>query len=192
MKKITLAIAVVIMGFVMASCGNSVSPKETIIKATEEFFNQAKTKLMAIDNAEDFLAYVDSFNQEKAEFSQNLFADYVDEEGNLKGFTEEEFNEIQTSLYDIATAYNREEAAKAAEFLTPRIEAYENVVNDLYEAASNGDDETFHNLTEKFEAAEADLRAFADYDNVLPELQQRAQAAEAKLNEILSAIEFEE
>ena len=102
MKKITLAIAVVIMGFVMASCGNKVSPTETILKTAQEFFDQAKVKLSAIDNVEDFLAFIDSFNAEREEFSQNLFADYVDEEGNVKGFTEEEIVNLQTKLSNIA------------------------------------------------------------------------------------------
>ena len=188
MKKITLAIAVVIMGFVMASCGTKVSPSETILKAAQEFFDQAKAKLSAIDNAEDFLAFIDSFNAEREEFSQNLFADYVDEEGNIKGFTEEEIVNLQTKLSNLATEYNKVEADKAAEFLAPRIEAYENVVNALYEAAGNEDMEAFHKLTEDFEAAEAALRPWANYDNVLPELQQRGQAAEAKLNEIFDAL----
>ena len=185
MKKITLAIAVVIMGFVMASCGNKVSPSETILKAAQEFFDQAKAKLSAIDNTEDFLAFINSFNAEREEFSQNLFADYVDEEGNVTGFTEEEIVNLQTKLSNIATDYNKVEAAKAAEFLAPRIEAYENVVNALYEAAGNVDTEAFHKLTEDFEAAEAALRPWANYDNVLPELQERGQAAESKLKQIL-------
>jgi len=188
MKKITLAIAVVIMGFVMASCGTKVSPTETIVKATQEFFDQAKAKLLAIDNAEDFLAFIDSFNAEREEFSQNLFADYVDDEGNIKGFTENELENLQTKFTEIATDYNKEEATKAAEFLTPLIEKYETVVNALSEAADNEDFETFHNLAADFEAAEANLRPWGNYDNVLPELQQRAQAAESKLNEILSAL----
>ena len=192
MKKITLAIAVVIMGFVMTSCGNKVSPTETILKATQEFFDQAKAKLMAIDNAEDFLAFFDNFNTEREEFSQNLFADYVDDEGNIKGFTEEEFENLQTKLSDIASEYNKEEAAKGAEFLAPLIEKYESVVDALYEAASDGDMETFHKLTEDFEAAEEGLKPWASFDNVIPELQQRGQAAEAKMNEILSALSEEE
>ena len=45
---------------------------------------------------------------------------------------------------------------------------------------------TFHFFD--FEAAEAALKPWGEYDNVLPELQQRAQAAEAKLNEVLTAL----
>ena len=82
MKKITLAIAAIIMGFVMASCGTKVAPTETILKATQEFFDQAKTKLSSIQSAEDFLAFVNNFNKERDDFSQNLFADYVDEESS--------------------------------------------------------------------------------------------------------------
>ena len=188
MKKITLAIAAVVIGFVMASCGNSVSPKETILKATEDFFAQAKTNLQVIDNAEDFLAFVDNFAQEKDAFIQDVFADYMDEEGNLKGFTEEEITDLQTQLGDMASAYNNEEALKAAEFITPLVENYENAVNALYDAVGNVDEETFHQLVENFEAAESDLSVFAAYDNVLPELQERAQAAEMKLDEVIKAM----
>jgi len=188
MKKITLAIAVVIMGFVMASCGTKVSPTETILKAAQEFFDQAKTKLSAIDNVEDFLAFVKSFNAEKEEFSQNLFADYMDEEGNVKGFTEEEIVNLQTKLSDIATEYNKEEANKAAEFIAPIIGRYENAVNALSEAIGNTDEETFDKLVEEYESAESELALFEDYDNVLPELQERAQAAENKLQQLFEGL----
>ena len=181
MKKITLAIAVVIIGFVMASCGTKVSRTETILKAAQEFFDQAKAKLSAIDNVEDFLAFVDSFNAEKEEFSQNLFADYVDKEGNVKGFTEEEIVNLQTKLSDIATEYNKVEADKAAEFIAPIIERYEKAINALSEVNRNTDDETIDKLVEEYESAESELALFEDYDNVLPELQERAQAAENKL-----------
>ena len=185
MKKITLAIAVVIMGFVMTSCGTKVSPSETILKAAQEFFDQAKAKLSAIDNTEDFLAFINSFNAEREEFSQNLFADYVDEEGNVTGFTEEEIVNLQTKLSNIATEYNKEEANKAAEFIAPIIERYENAVNALSEAIGNADEETFDKLVEEYESVESELALFEDYDNVLPELQERGQAAESKLKQIL-------
>ena len=188
MKKITLAIAVVIMGFVMASCGTKVSPTETILKTAQEFFDQAKAKLSAIDNTEDFLAFVNSFNTEREEFSQNLFADYVDEEGNIKGFTEEEIGNLQTNLSNLATEYNKEEATKAAEFIAPIIERYENAVNALSEAIGNVDEETLDKLAEEYESAESELALFEDYDNVLPELQERAQAAEGKLQQLLEVL----
>lgn len=189
MKKITLAIVAVVMGFVMASCGNSVSPKETILKATQDFFAKAKTELQTIDNAKDFLAFVDNFAKEKDAFIQDVFADYVDEDGNIKGFSEEEITDLQDQLVGMANDFNKEEANKAAEFLTPLVENYENAVNALYDAVGKSDEDTFHQLVENFENAEEGLSVFAAYDNVLPELQDRAQAAEQKLNEVIKAME---
>lgn len=187
MKKLTLVLAAIVMGFVMTSC-NTTSKSDTIKKATDEFFSQAETKVQDINNGADFLAYIDQFEVDKAEFLKNTFADYLDEEGNVKGFTEEEWNELQGYIYDRATAYNKIEAQKAAEFMTPLIEDYENAINALCEGYSQEDEAASDALIGNFEAAEAALRPFANYDNVLPELQQRAQAAEAKLNDFLETI----
>ena len=181
----TLAIFAVVMGFVMTSC-NNVSPKETIMKSTDDFFTQAEEELNTIDNAEDFMTFFNVFEEDKQEFIQTAFADYVDEEGNIKGISDSDMEEIQSYMYDRASAYNKVEAAKAAEFLTPLIEQYEAAVDALYEAVSTG--QPTDGLVEQFEAAENGLALFGDYDNVLPELQERAQAAEAKLDEVIAAM----
>ena len=62
----------------------------------------------------------------------------------------------------------------------------EAAVNALSEAVAAG--ESTEGLADQFEAAEKELAVFADYDNVLPELQTRAQAAEAKLQEVIDAM----
>ena len=49
-------------------------------------------------------------------------------------------------------------------------------------------EEAFENLTLDFDKAETALRLFADYDNVPTALQERAQAAEAKLEELLKQL----
>ena len=187
MKKLTLAIAAVVMGFVMAAC-NTTSPKETIMKATDAFFTQAEEEVQAIDKGEDFMAHFAQFEKDKAEFLQMTLADYTDEEGNIKGFTEDEWNELQSYMYDRATAYNKVEGAKAAEFMEPIIANYENAINALCDAAGNVDEEAFGKLVDNFQDAEEGLGLFADYDNVPVELQQRAQAAEAKLQDLLNAM----
>lgn len=185
MKKLTLAIFAVVIGFVMASCDN-VSPKETIMKATDTFFTQAEEKLSTIENGEDFMAFFDAFKTDKQDFIQQAFADYVDEEGNIKGISDSDMEEIQKYMYDRATAFNKVEADKAAEFLTPAIENYEAAINALYEAVATG--QSTEGLVDQFEAAENELAMFGEYDNVLPELQERAKAAEAKLNEVIAAM----
>ena len=112
----------------------------------------------------------------------------MDEEGNIKGMTEEEIGNLQTKLSNLATEYNKEEASKAAEFIAPIIERYENAVNALSEAVGNADEETLDKLAEEYESAESELALFEDYDNVLPELQERAQAAENKLQGFLESL----
>lgn len=187
MKKLTLAIFAVVIGFVMASCDN-VSPKETIMKATDTFFTQAEEKLSTIENGEDFMAFFDAFKTDKQDFIQQAFADYVDEEGNIKGISDSDMEEIQKYMYDRATAFNKVEADKAAEFIAPIIERYENAVNALSEAIGNADEETLDKLVEEYESVESELALFEDYDNVLPELQERAQAAENKLQGFLESL----
>lgn len=187
MKKLTLAIAAIIIGFTMTSCSNTPSAKETIIKATDEFFTQAEAKLQEITSADDFMAYFSAFENEKSEFIQNLFADYTDEEGNLKGFTEEEYNEMQTALYDRASAYNKVEAQKCAEFLTPAMDRYEKAVETLwnaYQSDEQVDEETFNSMMKEMSAAEDEVVKFAEYDNVPTELQERYTAIAEKTTEM--------
>lgn len=183
MKKLTLAVFAVVIGLVMTSCGD-VSPKETITTATDKFFTQAEEELNTIDNGEDFMTFFNVFETEKEEFLQKIFADYVDEEGNIKGISESDMEEIQNFMYDRASAYNKVESAKAAEIMAPLVTNYENAINALCDAAGKVDEEAYEKLANEILSAEEDLTLFADYDNVPEELQQRVQAAEAKLLEL--------
>lgn len=185
MKKLTVILAAVVMGFVMVSCDNT-PKKEVITKAVDEFFSSAEQELASIGTGEEFMTHFYEFEEKKNDFIQELFADYIDAEGNIKGISNEDMEEIQSFMYDRASAYNKVEAAKAAEFLEPAIATYEDAINALYEAVSQG--QPVEGLVDQFEAAENALAAYADYDNVLPELQARAQAAEAKLDEVIAAM----
>jgi hypothetical protein len=189
MKKFTLAIAAVVMGFVMAAC-NTTSPKETVMKATDEFFAQAEKELNeTVVDAQGFMDFFNVMNLDKSEFLQDVMAPYMDEEGNVKGFTEEEWNELQSYIYDRATAYNKVEGAKCAEFLTPAIERYEQAVDAFwvkYEAGEEIDDETFAAMFTELDEAENGVFMFADYDNIPTELQERYSTAAAKHAEMFS------
>lgn len=185
MKKLTVILAAMVMGFAMMSCDNT-PKKEVITKAVDEFFTAAEQELTSISTGEEFMTHFTEFEERKNDFVQELFADYIDEEGNIKGFSNEDMEAIQSFMYDRASAYNKVEAAKAAEFLEPAIATYEDAINALYEAVSQG--QPVEGLVDQFEAAENELALYADYDNVLPELQARAQAAEAKLDEVIAAM----
>ena len=185
MKKLTVILAAVVLGFVMMSCDNT-PKKEVITKAVDEFFTAAEQELTSISTGEEFMTHFTEFEERKDDFVQELFADYIDEEGNIKGISNEDMEAIQSFMYDRASAYNKVEAAKAAEFLEPAIATYEDAINALYEAVSQG--QPVEGLVDQFEAAENELALYADYDNVLPELQARAQAAEARLDEVIAAM----
>lgn len=180
MKKLTMILAAVAMSFMLFSCGDST--KDAIIKEIDNYFVQMEQQLNGITNAEDFLAFVET-TSDKSDLLNLLSEKFGD-----KTVTDEENEAIESFLQEKVIAYNHAEAEKAAEFLTPLIEDYENAVNALYEAFNTEevDPDTLHVLSENFEKAEVALRPFAEYDNVLPELQQRAQAASAKVEELFN------
>ena len=186
MKKLTFAIAAVVMGFVMAAC-NTTSPKETILKAADEFFAKAEADVNAIQNGEDFMNFFNVIENDKVEFMKKTFEPFMDAEGNIKGITEAEYEEIMKGLNDRATAYNKIEGAKAGEFIEPAIEQYEKAIDALCESFNKVDAETNDALTENLEKAEQALGLFAEYDNVPVALQERAQAAQAKLQELINS-----
>ena len=183
MKKLTLAIIAVVMGFVMAAC-NTTSKKETIMKATDEFFTQAEQELNeTVTTGEDFMIFYEVMNDDKNEFMKTTFAPYMDEEGNIKGFTEEEWEELQTYIYDRATAYNKVEAAKAAEFITPALDDLETAVDELYAQFQAGTELENESVLKFGEAYEA-FSNYAYYDNVLPEISERYNTVSDKLGEM--------
>lgn len=185
MKKLTLIIAALVMGFVMTSC-DTTNKKEIITKAVDEFFANAEQKLTTINTGEDFMLHFQEFEASKDVFIQELFSDYVDEDGNIKGFSEADLEEIKNYIFDRTSAYNKVEGEKAAEFMEPLVANYEAAIDALAEAVSK--DQPTDGLVEQFEKAEQELALFGEYDNVLPELQSRAQNAEAKLMDVIAAM----
>ena len=173
MKKFTLAIVAVVLGFVMISCGDGQATTENLKKQTDEFFSKAEQNLENVTNADEFLDFVAAFNEEKSSFAGVLFAGHIDDEGNIKGFSEEQLNDIQNYIFDRATAYNQKEGAKCAEFLTPRLDKLEQSLNDLIDNVENYSDEQIQDLVEEVFGAYEDVALFEDYDNVPTALQER-------------------
>ena len=71
MKKLTLIIAALVMGFVMTSC-DTTNKKEVITKAVDEFFANAEQKLATITSAEDFMLNFQEFEASKDDFIQSV------------------------------------------------------------------------------------------------------------------------
>lgn len=175
MKKLTLILAVAVMGFVMASCSGS--PKDAIMKDVDEYFSQAEQELAEITNAEDFLQFAEVMSD------RSDLIDLLDKKYGDKEISEEDNEIVQNYIYDRATAYNHAEAEKCAEYLTPLVDSFEAAVNQLYAQFQANQVYAADNI-DVFIDSFAALLDFSDYDNILPEIQERLDVVLSKVDEM--------
>lgn len=186
MKKLTLILAAMVMGFMMTSCGGSV--KDSLMKDVDNYFAQAEQKLAAIDNVDDFIAFAVSMND------RSDFLDELDKKYGDKTLSEKDNDEVMDYIYDRATAYNKAEALKCAEFLTPIMDRFVKAVDALYTPFVNGDvpeEEVFYAMYDEMDQAEDDVLKFADCENIPDELIEQFSAAEDKRAEMFDDNEEE-
>lgn len=186
MKKLTIILAAVVMGF-MTSCGGSV--KDAIINDVENYFTEAEQKLAAIDNADEFIAFATSMND------RSDFLKVLDEKYGQKTISDEDDEAIQNFIYDRATAYNQAEAKKCAEFLTPIMDRFVKAVDALYTPFTEGvvpEEEAFYAMYDEMDQAEDEVLKFADCENIPDELIEQFSAAEDKRAEMFDDFEEEE
>lgn len=183
MKKLTLILAAVVMGFVMTSCGDST--KDAIMKDVDNYFTQAEQKLAAIDNVDDFIAFAVSMND------RSEILNLLDEKYGQKEISDEDNEAIQNFIYDRATTYNQTEAQKCAEYLTPALERFEKAVDALYFCEEELDEETFFAMYGEMDDAEDEVLKFADCENIPEDLINRFSAAEDKRAEMFDNTEEE-
>ncbi len=184
MKKFTLIIAAVVMGFVFASCSGP--SKEVILKEVNTFFTQAVNDVNAIDNAADLRNFVSTFSDKRSDFQDMLFEKFKVEDDKFVGFSEEENAEIMGIISEKATEYNNAEYAKCGEIMEPYIAKYEEIASILYGKYQAGE-----SLDEAL-AADLDnaLRDIVQYADIVPEeLATRFYDAQAMSDEMFSKIE---
>lgn len=184
MRRLSLILAAVVMGFIMTSCGSSV--KDSIMKDVENYFTQAEQTLASIDNADDFIAFAKSMN-DRSEFMNQLDEQYGDKE-----ISAEDEEAIETYIYDRASAYNQAEGLKCGEFLTPIMERFVNAVEALYNNKEELDEETFTAMFKEMDEAEDEVLKFAECENIPEELINMFSDAEAKRAEMFDEPEVEE
>ena len=183
MKKLTIILAAAVMGFLMTACGGSV--KDAVINDVENYFTEAEQKLATIDNADDFIAYAVSMN-DRSEFMTVLEEKYGD-----KTISEEDEEAIQNFIYDRATAYNKAEALKCGEFLTPLMERFSKAVDALYYNEEDLDDDTFLAMYYEMDEAEDEVLKFAECENIPEDLLDMFTEAETKRAEMFDVDEEE-
>ena len=103
MKKLTIIVSVVIIGFIMASCGNK---EKDMMNKANELYAQAETELNAIDNWDGFVTFFQSFKQK--------FDDFKAGYSNLKLS-----KETQDFLSNKKEAFDQMESQKAGELFSP-------------------------------------------------------------------------
>lgn len=103
MKKLTMIVAAVIIGFVMTSCGNK---EKKLMNKANELYIQAETELNAIDNWGDFVTFFQNFKQKSDDFKAGY--------SNLKLS-----QETQDFLSDKKEAFDQMESQKAGELFAP-------------------------------------------------------------------------
>ena len=106
MKKLTIIVSVVIIGFIMASCGNK---EKDMMNKANELYAQAETELNAIDNWDGFVTFFQSFKQK--------FDDFKASYSNLKLS-----QETQDFLSNKKEAFDQMESQKAGELFAPILE----------------------------------------------------------------------
>ena len=164
MKKLTFVFGALIMGFMLTSCGDSL--KESIIKDVDAYFTQAEQDLAMIDNADDFVTFATVMND------RSDLLDLLQEKYGEKTITDEDWEAIENFMEERATTYNKAEAERCAEFLTPAIDRFEAILGQMYpqyEAGTPFDEETL----DEFLDAYFGVTAFSDCENVYPELSDR-------------------
>lgn len=176
MKKLTIILAAVVMGFIMTSCGGSV--KDSVMKDVDNYFAQAEQKLATIDNADDFIAFAISMN-DRSEFMKT-----IEEKYGEKKLSQEDQEALQTFIYDRATAYNKAEAQKCSEFLAPIMDRFVKAVDALYNFEGEMDEDTFTAMFTEMDEAEDEVLKFAECENVSEELTDLFTAAELKRAEM--------
>ena len=163
MKKLTLIIAAVVMGFAFTACSDP--SKDAILNEVSAFFTKAQTDIQAIDNAEELVNFVTTFDDKKNEFLNSLAEKFEIKDDQFVGFSEEENAEIMNKISEMSTEYHKVEYAKCGEIMTPYIEKYDSIVkalNEKFEAGEEFPEEMVNQLKDAYN----DIAKYAD---IVPE-----------------------
>lgn len=172
MKKLTNVLFAAILGMIMASCSLIESPKDKIMNRCNDYFKDVEHELEDINTGEDFMVFWEIVSEERKGMAEQLFADYLDKDGNIIGIDEKELEDIQNSIYERATAYNNVESTKFSELFVPELDEYEKILNIVYnkmqkgEVPSDGEIEAYYKADERIDI-------YKEYDNVPRDINER-------------------
>lgn len=160
MKKLTLVLGALVMGFILTSCGNN--KKEAVINAFNTFFDQEVNALNAVDNADAFLEFLTASDERFTAFYTQMDKDYpINEDDQLIGFSKEDSDAAMKVYNDRLDAFMSLQEAKGESLFEPYIAKLEDVVNGLADDIMN-DVEPADDVVDQILAAYDDIDKYAD------------------------------
>lgn len=163
MKKVSLLLVALVMGFVLTSCENK---KDTVIGLFNTFFDEEVAALNQVEDADAFLAYIDASDERFNNFYNMLDEKFpINEDEDFIGFSKEDSDAAMKVYSDRYDAYYAQREAKGSALYEPFIADLENLwdgdITDLlnsYESIEDIPDEVIAEadakLQEKFDIAQ--------------------------------------
>lgn len=154
MKKVTLLLGAIVLGFMLTSCENK---KETALNLFNTFFDEELAQLNKVEDADGWMAYYDAASERFDNFFNMLNEKLpLDENDNIIGLKQADSDEAMKVYDDRMDDYLAQRDAKGAALYEPFINDVENSFNEivgLFDQYDNPDaipDEVFDPLYDKF------------------------------------------
>lgn len=154
MKKVTLLLGAIVLGFMLTSCENK---KETALNLFNTFFDEELAQLNKVEDADGWMAYYDAASERFDNFFNMLNEKLpLDENDNIIGLKQADSDEAMKVYDDRMDDYLAQRDAKGAALYEPFINDVESSFDEivgLFDQYDNPDaipDEVFDPLYDKF------------------------------------------
>ena len=154
MKKVTLLLGAIVLGFMLTSCENK---KETALNLFNTFFDEELAQLNKVEDADGWMAYYDAASERFDNFFNMLNEKLpLDENDNIIGLSQTDSDEAMKVYDDRMDDYLAQRDTKGAALYEPFINDVENSFDEivgLFDQYDNPDaipDEVFDPLYDKF------------------------------------------
>jgi hypothetical protein len=154
MKKVTLLLGAIVLGFMLTSCENK---KETALNLFNTFFDEELAQLNKVEDADGWMAYYDAASERFDNFFNMLNEKLpLDDNDNIIGLSQTDSDEAMKVYDDRMDDYLAQRDAKGAALYEPFINDVENSFDEivgLFDQYDNPDaipDEVFDPLYDKF------------------------------------------
>lgn len=154
MKKVTLLLGAIVLGFVLTSCENK---KQTAVNLFNTFFDEELAQLNKVEDADGWMAYYDAASERFDNFFSMLNEKLpLDENDNIIGLKQADSDEALKVYDDRMDDYLAKRDAKGSSLYEPFISdlegSFDNIIAlfDQYEKVEDVPDEAFDPLYEAF------------------------------------------